>query len=405
MTELLSGASLCNHRRMWGLKGFKRWIFLGAVLAIAVLLAGAWVFRVDIIRTALDPKVPFQTYAPPKAPNYAETRAWAIAPDRTPPSALPADVFFVHPTTYDGGEHWNGPFRDQDARRLLTRAMLPNYAGPFARVGRVFAPHYRQASLYSQLTLREDARSARRFAYEDVLEAFRYWRKHYDSGRPLIIVGVEQGGVLAARLLREEVATDPALKGRLAGAYLIETVVPAADFAEGAPVPACWLRDQAGCVVAWATARNGDAKELLQRALVWNDRGGLVELEGREALCVNPLTGARGDAPAPEKDNLGAANATGLEWGARPGFLRRQVGARCVGGVLEVTKPRSDAFKASGGWADRLKVPPYNLFYADLEADAQARVSTLLGRDAYPDPAAPIRTSIAIRNSPVHRID
>lgn len=390
---------------MLGLKGFKRWIFLGVVLAAIVLALGAWVFRVDIIRTTLDPKVPFQTYQPPGAPDYSRDKSWAISIDPRPPASLPADVFFIHPTTYDGGEHWNGPYRDKDARRLLTRVMLPNYAGPFARVGRLFAPHYRQASLYSQLTLREDARSARRFAYGDVLEAFRYWRKHHDIGRPLVIVGVEQGGLLADRLVREEIATDPALKSRLAGVYLIETVVPAEDFAEGAAVPACWMRDQAGCVVAWATPRNGDARELLSRALVWNDRGLLVDLGDRKALCVNPLTGGIGDAPASDRDNLGAANATGLEWGAQPGFLKRQVGARCVNGVLEVTKPRSDAFKAAGGWADRLKLPPYNLFYADLEADARARVSALLGHDAYPKAAAPIEVSIAVRPSPVNRID
>ena len=27
--------------------------------------------------------------------------------------------------------------------------MAPNYAGPFVRVGRLFAPRYRQASLYT----------------------------------------------------------------------------------------------------------------------------------------------------------------------------------------------------------------------------------------------------------------
>ncbi len=57
---------------MWGLKGFKRWVFLGAVVAIVVLLAAAWVMRVELIRTTLDPRIPFQTYKPPRAPNYAE---------------------------------------------------------------------------------------------------------------------------------------------------------------------------------------------------------------------------------------------------------------------------------------------------------------------------------------------
>jgi hypothetical protein len=390
---------------MWGLKGFKRWIFLGVVATVALLAAAAWVLRGDIIRTALDPKVPFQAYEPPRGPNYAEDRAWALPIDPKPPASLPADVFFIHPTTYDGGEHWNAPFRDQNARRTLDRVMLPNYAGPFARVGRLFAPNYRQASLYSQLTLREDARSARRFAYEDVRDAFRYWRAHHDTGRPLVLVGVEQGGLLADRLLREEIATDPALLKRLAGAYLIETVVPVDEHAEGAAVPACWMRAQARCVVAWATSRHGGARELLGRAVVWNPRGQLIDLEGRPALCVNPLLGARTDAPAPEKDNLGAAVATGFGWKERPAFFKGQVAARCADGVLEVTKPKSKAFRPARGWADSLKAPPYNLFYLDLEADAQARVSALLGRQAYPTDVPPIEKSIEVRDSPIHRID
>lgn len=390
---------------MWGLQGFKRWVFLGAVVTVALLLAGAWLMRVEIIRTTLDPRIPFQTYKPPRAPNYAETRAWALLPDDQPDPALPVDVFFVGPTTYDGGEHWNSPFRDQDAWRLTRRAMLPNYAGPFARVGRVFAPHYRQASLYSQLTLREDARSARRFAYADVLAAFKAWRKTHDRGRPLVIVGVEQGGLLVDRLVGEEITTDAALLKRLAGVYLIETVTPADRYPEGSAVPACGKRAQAGCVVAWVTARERSPRELLDRALVWNDRGQLVGLGDRPALCVNPLIGARTDAPATDRDNLGAAVATGFEWNERPAFLQRQVGAQCVAGVLDVSKPKSRVFKPARGWADRLKVPPYNLFYLDLEVDARARVSALLGRDAYPKAAPPIETSIPVRSSPVNRID
>lgn len=390
---------------MWGLKGFKRWIFLGAVVTVAVLVLAAWMMRVDIIRTTLDPRVPFQTYKPPRAPDYAEARAWALPIVASPPSTLPADVFFIAPTTYDGGEHWNAPFRDQEARRLLDRVMLPNYAGPFARVGRVFAPNYRQASLYSQLTLREDARSARRFAYGDIQAAFRYWKANHDTGRPLVLVGVEQGGLLAERLLREEIIPDGDLRARLAGAYLIETVAPADQYGDGAPVPACWMRAQARCVVAWATPGESGSKETAERALVWTPKGQLVQLEGREALCVNPLLGARSNAPALARDNLGAAVATGFGWNERPAFLQRQVGARCVDGVLQVEHPRSKVFRRAGRWADRLKVPPYNLFYLDIEADAQARVSTLLGRQAYGVPAAPIETSIAVKGSPINRID
>lgn len=390
---------------MAGLKGFKRWIALG-LAALALLLAvSAFVFRVDILRTALDPKVPFQAYHPPNGPNYAEARAWALPLDAHPKADLPADVFFVHPTTFNGGEHWNSPFRDQEATRLLDRVMLPNYAGPFARVGRIFAPRYRQASLYSQLTLREDARAARVFAYGDVRAAFRYWRAHHDSGRPLVLVGVEQGGLLAERLLREEIISDKALSARLAGVYLIETVVPADAYGPAAPVPACAGRSQARCVVAWATPPDGDRRRARDRALVWDAAGNLVDLDDRPALCVNPLTGSRTDTPADEKDSLGAANASGMGWGVRPPFLKRQVHTRCVEGFLDVSKPRSSAFRRARSWSDRRKVAPYNLFFGDLEADGQARVSALLGRTVYGRLAPPITSSIAVRTSPVHRID
>lgn len=390
---------------MFGLKGFKRWIALG-LAALAVLLAVcAFVFRVDILRTALDPRVPFQAYTPPKPPNYAEARAWALPIIASPAADLPADVFFVHPTTFDGGEHWNAPFRDQDAARLLDRVMLPNYAGPFERVGRIFAPRYRQASLYSQMTLREDARAARAFAYGDVRAAFRYWKANHDTGRPLVLVGVEQGGLLAERLLREEIMPDKALSARLAGVYLIETVVPADVYGPGAPVPACSKRVQARCVVAWATPTEGDRRRARDRALVWDAEGNLVDLEARPALCVNPLTGSRTDAPADEQESLGAANASGMGWGVRPPFLKREIHTRCVEGFLDVSKPKSSAFRRARGWSDQLKVAPYNLFFGDLEADAQARVSTLLGRTVYGRLAPPITSTITVRTSPVHRID
>lgn len=359
-----------------------RWLAVFVVGVTLVLGVATGVFWGDLRRTALDPKVPFQTYEPPPAPDYASRTAWALMPT-TPDgvaSGEPAvDVFFVSPTTYDGGEHWNAPIDDGRADRLFRRTMAPNYAGPFVRVGRIFAPRYRQASLYSLLTLREDAREARRFAYGDVAQAFRTYLARYSRGRPFVIAGVEQGGTLAARLLAEEIALDPALRGRLVAAYLVETVVPA----DAPPVPPCMGPGQVGCLAAWASVNSAEferARVLLDRALVWTPQGDLENLGERPALCFNPILSATTDDPAPARLHRGAANATDLEWGARPAFMARQVSARCEGGVLRVSAPRSAALKRTGSWADRRKVPGYNLFYADLEADAKGRVATFLDR-------------------------
>ena len=357
------------------LRGFKRWILLGTVAFLALVLAAAWFYREDILRTALDPRQPYQVYDPPPAPDYARRSAWALMPTNPATNGeLAADVFFVHPTTYDGGRDWNAPIDHDDANGVLARVMLPNYAGPFVKVGRIFAPRYRQASLYTRLTLRDDARDARRFAYGDVRTAFRVFIARHNRGRPFVLAGVEQGGELAARLLAEEIAPNPELRARLVAAYLIDTAVvePA--------IPPCTAREQTGCLVAYAQALEGAGEReryIHNRSLVWDQRGHLVELNDREPVCVNPLRGAvTAEAVAP-RENLGAANATGMEWGARPAFLQRQVGAQCVGGVLRVTKPKSQAFKPAGSWADRLKAPGANLFYADIEADALTRVASV----------------------------
>ncbi|MEO8813375.1 MAG: DUF3089 domain-containing protein [Caulobacteraceae bacterium] len=350
-----------------------------SVASLAVLAVGiALVWRNDILRALLDPQVPFDVHAPPPPPDYRRASAWALLPGPAGPNDLPVDVFFIHPTTFNGGKEWNGPIDDRRSARLLARVMLPNYAAPFARVGRVFAPRYRQASLYTSFTLFDDALEARAFAWRDIDAAFAEFRDHLNNGRPFILVGVEQGGLLAMRLLDREIAADPTLKGKLVAAYAIETVVPADEHGPGAAIPACYSRAQAGCLVAWVSVRRPDfmrAIRILDRATVWDGAGRLIGLQGREALCVNPLLGRADDADAPARLGLGAANATGLEWGARPGFLARQVEARCEGGVLRVSRGRSSSLRPRGDWTDRLKVPGYNVFWADLEADAMRRAT------------------------------
>ena len=358
-----------------------RWLALTALGALIFVGLATAVFWDDVMRTALDPKAPFQTYRPPPPPDYAKRNAWHLMP--TTPAAPTADqpmadVFFVGPTTFDGGKDWNAPIDDAKANQTFRTVMAPNYAGPFVRVGRIFAPKYRQASLYTLLTLREDAREARKFAYGDVARAFRYYLEHDNGGRPFVIVGVEQGGTLAARLLADEVAPNDALRQRMAAAYLIATVVPA----DRPPLDPCVQRGQTGCLAAWATAPDSDidrAQQVLDRALVWTSGGDLENLQGRPAICFNPLLGAVSADLAPARLHQGAANATGLEWGARPAFLARQVSAQCRGGILHVSQPKSASLRRSGSWADLRKVPGYNLFYLDIETDALARVSALTG--------------------------
>ena len=360
---------------------WRRGLAIGLGVFVLLVVIALLIWRNDILQSLLNPELPYAVYKPPAAPDYESPAAWALLPGPVKPGDPPVDVFFVHPTTFDGGRDWNGPIGSRDAARLLDRVMLPNYAGPFAGVGRVFAPRYRQASLYSALTLFDDAIEAREFPYGDVRAAFLVFQRRIGPDRPFIVVGAEQGGTLAARLLRDEIGPDPELRRRLVAAYLVETVTPADEYAAGSPTPACEARTQAGCVLAWISATwldFGRSERIMNRSLIWNDKGRLAGLNGRLPLCVNPLLGEATEDEAPPRLNRGAANATGLEWGARPGFMSRQVGAQCLDGILRITRPRSTLLRPYGGWAERLRIAPYNLFWADLEADAQTRAASWL---------------------------
>jgi hypothetical protein len=350
--------------------------FLGLVL-IVILVAAIAIWRGDILRAGLDPEVPFQTYERPSAPDYANADAWLLRDSAPLSQASGAAVFFIHPTTYDGRRQWLGPIGEPSADAYFNRVVAPNHVAPFARAGSVSAPRYRQAALYSRLGIGDDAREARLFAYPDVEHAFDAWLARHPTG-PIVLVGVEQGGDLLARLLQMRIKTDPALTLRLVAAYVIDSLQPADDFGPQAAIPACAQRAQSGCVVAWTAVREGDedtVRRLLRRALVFDGQNMLVNLGDRPGLCVNPVSGEANEAVVPARRHLGGANATGLEWGARPGILSRQVQTQCRGGLLRYSNPPSEAFRQRGSWTDQRKAPAYNLFYADLEQDVAARLA------------------------------
>lgn len=351
----------------------RQWVGWFGFLLVFLLALATFIWRSDIRISAMDPQIPFQIYEPPPSPDYNNPSSWALWNARTDSSGTAA-VFFVHSTTFDRHKAWVSPIGDTEANADLSRVVLPNYAGPFASLGTVSAPMYRQASLYTRLTLRRDAKDARAFAYGDIASAFEAWLTANPQG-PIMLAGVEQGAELLDRLVRDRIAPDEALTDRLVSVYLVDALVAVDRLAP--QTPPCATRDQTGCIIGWSQVGDADdsaAARRLRRAQVWNDRDKLEDLSGREALCVNPVIGQAGDTFVEARRHLGGANATGMEWGVRPAILDRQVSTQCRNGLLRHSKASTESFSNRGSWADRRKARPYNLFYADMRADAEARL-------------------------------
>jgi DUF3089 family protein len=342
---------------------------LGLITVVAVI------FQDNITRYRLNPRIPYQTYTPPPPPSYGARGAWAVWPDD--PKSGVSDVFYVHSTTYASGKHWNGPINDPSADALLRRVAAPNEAGPFMKVGAVYGPRYRQATLFAAFTHKFDGLAARRLAQRDIEAAFRVFLMNRQPNRPFVLVGYGEGGLHVLGLLQNVIAPDPSLRRQLAVAYVIGQPTALSLFDDSLKeIPPCRSPTEIGCVVSYIDLEDGfeAEKKRFQRSLVWSKTGDLISETRAPLLCVNPLSWSVTSELAPPKLHIGAASATGLRMGELPPAIPGATSAQCVKGILTVDSPRQVFLRRRHWFGDQWLPQDFNLFYHDLAADADRRV-------------------------------
>lgn len=380
----------------------------GATAGLAAAAVGAILLQDAIARFLITPKTPFQVAKEPAVPDYAASgrAAWLLWPEDG--SEGVADVFYVHGTTYYSAAGWNAPIADPTVETVLRRLAVPNEVGPFLSVGRLYAPRYRQATLFAQFTHKFDGVAARERAYGDVRRAFDTYLASADTKRPLILVGYEQGGLHVLGLLGDYFQRDAALKKRLSVAYVLGQATPKSDFSTRlSQTPACDGPLAVRCVVSYVDVEARAQREIWRardRSMIWNDDGDLVASKGLDLLCINPLTWTETTDHVDRAANIGAASATGIAFGATPPKIERAVGARCVDGILKTDRPRQDYLRRSAFLGRQWRARHFNLFYFDLAADAARRaanVSGLLAKEA--QTLTPIDESVDIVASPIHK--
>ncbi len=357
------------------------WSLGGGALLALLLLVGAYETRDNLIRYTLNPQDSFALLPAPFAPEYTRSDAWAVLPQGAPKKA---DVFFINPTLYFSGEHWNAPLDATVVDERIRSVIVPLYAAPFATSANLFIPRYRQAAPYTFMSGGEDGRKARELAYHDVSAAFANFLGTRSLGRPFIIAGYGQGALYGLRLLSEMPA--PAKK-RLVAAYLIEAALPIDTITAMAPaVPLCAAPDLTGCVVAWHSSKQGGRGDMAtQNALVWRPGGGFEVTRGRALACVNPLTWTiSGRAGGPDM-NLGAAEVSpGSPAGVR--LIHNATGADCWNGLLFTDIDSEPMFFWTGPRYQDVFPSKINPFFADIRANVQQRVESYLAQASLPVP-------------------
>ena len=354
-----------------------------ALIAIAgVLVLGAIilvVFQDNLTRYQLNPRTPYQTYIPPPPPAYEARGAWALWPKAQ--NAGEADVFYIHSTTFSSKRHWNGPIGDSAADARLRRAAAPNEAGPFMNIGAVYGPRYRQATLFANFTHKFDGLAARELAYGDIVNAFEIFLRERSPGRPIVLVGYEQGGLYVVGLLQNYFAENAALRSQLAAAYVINHAIALDLFDAGLKeIPPCQSPETIGCVVNYIDLENSfDAEKFRyrQRSLSWSNGQQLQPRMQSPLLCVNPISWRVDEEYAGPEGHVGSASATGFSIDDTPPAITRATGARCENGILIVDRPDQAFLRRNHWFGDHWRPQDFNLFYHDLTVDAQRRVRNI----------------------------
>ncbi len=302
-------------------------------------------------------------------PDYSNLNYWASHPWKTDaadniPSSISnkhkdslADVFFIHPTTYIDvtvSMGWNADINNAALNRKTDNSTILYQASVFNQHCRIFAPRYRQANLKAFYTDKKtDADKAFDIAYEDIKNAFEYYLKNYNNGRPIIIASHSQGTLHAGRLLKDFFENKP-LQKKLVCAYIIGLPVFTNYFKDIKP---CKDSTTTGCFIGWRTFKEDYVPEF-------------VINEKEKAYVTNPLTWTLDENLAPSSLNKG-------------GILRdfnkiipKLVHAQVHGNILWVNKPQffGNVFLVLKNY----HIVDYNLFYMNIRENVATRIHSFL---------------------------
>ncbi len=215
-----------------------------------------------------------------------------------PAIVKPVDVFYLYPTSWTPDNVTNPLYSQIDDPSLLTgsASAFRTQATAFETSGNVYAPYYRQANASKTLVLSEDQRweILRELPAKDATAAFDYYIKHFNNGRPFILVAHSQGATVMLILLSEYMKKFPEVYSRMIAAYL--TGYPITNdfmnsnthlkFAEGP--------DDTGVIISYNTQSTGVKQ-------------GTNMVVGKNiGLVINPINWKRDETFAPATESLGS---------------------------------------------------------------------------------------------------
>jgi hypothetical protein len=310
--------------------------------------------------------------------NYSSRAHWLALPAKP---LKKVDVFYLYPTEYTRPDS-SAPIVcavDDVGMMHGAHVAFQRQVTAFNTVANIYAPYYRQADSAARAALPQ-AQQVKIVAggpTQDGIAAFDYFIRHYDQGRPFILVGHSLGSNVLANLLAKYMRARPGVYRRMVAAYVLGYSITPSYLAQDPFLKFATGPSDTGVIVSWNTEAPTVAGP------------NPVLLPG--GLAINPITWTRKPTEATAKQNLGSIElnpATGTPVLDTNGSIKRVMGladARVdkTRGVVICSTVDASAppYYTPGGFPMGVLHPfDYPFYFFDVRANAANRVAHFFAR-------------------------
>lgn len=225
--------------------------------------------------------------------SYGKKSNWMLLEEK---GQKPVDVFYLYPTSWARKDKEEYPICSvkSKAMRKRARSVAASQARAFDMAGNLYAPYYRQveAAFILDMDTQEQTAYYGGVPKADVMEAFDYYIRHYNNGKPFILVGHSQGAMMVKELLFDYMDKHPEVYRRMVAAYVIGYSVTEQELEEHPYLKFAEGPDDTGVIISYNTEAPGMTEE------------NPTVLPG--AVCINPISWTRDETPALASESAGS---------------------------------------------------------------------------------------------------
>ena len=296
-----------------------------------------------------------------KSLDYSHQNNWVILGKN---QNCDVDLFYVLPTIFSDKNRQNMHWHDSPALQKKAQKIAVQDTGIFADYCRIFAPYYRQAEFRIAIQELAMPSAKRRFTnrgIEDVKNAFRYYLKHYNKGRPFILFGFSQGSMALLEVMKTELA-DPKINARLVAAYLIGYPAMPKSFPEYPHLRTAQKADDTGCIITYNSQSPGNVKSLFTVSA--------------EYYCIKPINWRTDGELATSAQHRGSRffNYKSGKVSDCKNFVTAQVDTKT--GALLVIPQKAGKYDSRALGKGVYHMYDLQFFYHDLKENAKLRIQS-----------------------------